>query len=87
MGGLSAVACRLRVYLCYKMIQLIKRKPIIFRVRNTDYEFVKPNYLMPLKKFRLIKAKVKGSTMVWNIEGTTVSYNQIRFLIKSNKKF
>lgn len=61
-------------------LQLIKIKPITFRAKNTDYEFVKPKYLMPINELRLIEAKVKGSTMVWNIEGEQVSYNQIREL-------
>jgi len=59
-------------------LQLIKRKPLIFRVKKTDYEFVKPKYLMPTNDFRLIEAKVKGSTLVWNIQGEQICYNQIR---------
>lgn len=47
-----------------------------------DYEFVKPKYLMPVNELRLIEAKVKGSTIVWNIEGEQVSYNQIKELLK-----
>lgn len=39
---------------------MIKIKPFIFRLKNTDYEFVKPNFLMPVNSFRLIKAKIKG---------------------------
>jgi hypothetical protein len=63
-------------------LQLIKRKPFIFRAKKTDYEFVKPKFLMPVNEFRMIEAKVKGSTMVWNIEGEQVSYNQIKALIQ-----
>jgi hypothetical protein len=61
-------------------LQLIKRKPLIFRVKKTDYEFVRPKYLMPVNELRLIEAKVKGSTLVWNIQGEQISYNQIRKL-------
>ena len=60
---------------------MTKTKPLIFRLKNTDYEFVKPNFLMPVNSLILIKAKVKGSTLVWNIEGETISYNQIKKLI------
>jgi len=63
-------------------LQLIKRKPLIFRVKKIDYEFVKPKYLIPVNELRMIEAKVKGSTMLWNIEGEQVSYNQIKALIQ-----
>lgn len=63
-------------------LQLIKRKPFVFRAKNTDYEFVKPKFLMPVNDFRLIEAKVKGSTMIWNIEGEQISYNQVKTLLK-----
>lgn len=51
---------------------------IIIRVKNKDYQFVKPYYLMPTNELRLIKATVKGSILVWNIEGKQVTYNQIK---------
>lgn len=57
-------------------IQLINNKPITFRVKNKEYEYVKPYYLM--NGLSMIKAVVKGSTMCWNIEGKTISYNQIK---------
>ncbi len=63
-------------------LQLIKIKPFTFRAKNTDYEFVKPKFLMPINELRLIEAKVKGSTMVWNIEGKQISYNQVKALLK-----
>lgn len=63
-------------------LQLIKRKPFVFRAKNTDYEFVKPKFLMPVNELRLIEAKVKSSTMVWNIECEQISYNQIKSLLK-----
>jgi hypothetical protein len=63
-------------------LQLIKNKPVTFRIKNTGYQFVRPKYLMPSDKFKLIEAKVKGSTMVWNIEGETISCNQIKKLIR-----
>lgn len=61
-------------------IQLISNKPIVFRVKNKQYEYVKPYYLM--NGLKMIKAVVKGSTMCWNIEGYTISYNQIRSATK-----
>ena len=51
---------------------------ITIRVKNKEYEFKKPYYLIPVDEFRLIKAKVKGSILVWNIEGEQVTYNQIK---------
>ena len=53
---------------------------ITIRVKNNDYQFVKPYYLMPTSGLRLIKAKVKGSLLVWNIEGEQITYNQIKQL-------
>ena len=64
------------------MIQLVKNYPLTFRVKIREYEFVKPKYLMPVGSLKLIEAKIKGSTMVWNIEGGIVSYNQIKKLLK-----
>jgi hypothetical protein len=61
-------------------IQLISNKPIVFRVKNKEYEYVKPYYL--ITGLNMIKAVVKGSTMCWNIEGDTISYNQIRSATK-----
>lgn len=63
-------------------IQLISIKPIVFRVKNKEYEYVKPYYLMT--GFTIIKAIVKGSTMCWNIEGLSISYNQIRKALEVN---
>ncbi len=51
---------------------------ITIRVKNKEYEFKKPYYLVPVDEFRLIKAKVKGSILVWNIEGKQITYNQIK---------
>lgn len=59
-------------------LQLIDRKKLRFRVNKVEYDFVKPKYLMPLNEFRLIEAKVKGSTMCFNIQGETITYNQIK---------
>lgn len=33
---------------------------------------------MPLADFRMIKARVKGSILVWNIDGQQITYNQIK---------
>ena len=51
-------------------------------IRSKKYQYVKPYYLMEVDNLRLIKAKVKGSILVWNIEGGQVTYNQIKKLIK-----
>lgn len=61
-------------------IQLINKKPIIFRVKNREYEFVKPYYIMPKDSLKLIKGVVKGSTLCWNIGGCVLTYNQIKKL-------
>lgn len=63
-------------------IQLINIKPIIIRVNSIDYKFIKPKYLSPVNQLQLIEAKVKGSCMVWNIQGKQITYNQIKQLIK-----
>lgn len=52
-------------------------------IRGKKYEFKKPYYLIPVDEFRLIKAKVKGSILVWNIEGEQITYKQIKNAIKS----
>ena len=54
---------------------------ITIRIKNKEYEFKKPYYLVPVDEFRLIKAKVKGSILVWNIEGKQITYNQIKSLV------
>lgn len=64
------------------MIQLIDKNKLRFRLNNTEYDFVKPKYLMPVNSLKLIEAKVKGSTMVFNINNTTISYNQIKRCIQ-----
>lgn len=61
-------------------IQLINRKPFIFRVKNREYEFIKPYYLMPKDDLRMIKGVVKGSTLCWNIGVGVLTYNQIKKL-------
>ena len=59
-------------------LQLIDRKKLRFRLDNMEYDFVKPKYLMPTNELKLIEAKVKGSTMIFNINNTTITYNQIK---------
>lgn len=61
-------------------IELINRKPFIFRVKNREYEFIKPYYLMPKDDLRMIKGVVKGSTLCWNLKGTVITYNKIKTL-------
>jgi hypothetical protein len=55
---------------------------ITIRVKNKEYEFKKPYYLMPKDEFKLIKAVVKGSILVWNIKGEQITYNQIKKTLK-----
>ena len=59
-------------------LQLITIKTIIIRVNSIDYKYVKPKYLSPVNQLQLIEAKVKGSCMVWNIQGEQITYNQIK---------
>lgn len=66
-------------------IELIKRKPITIRVKNKYFEFVKPYYLQPVDELQLIKAKVKGSCIVWNVCGEQVTYGQIKNLVTKLK--
>jgi len=63
-------------------MQLINKKPIIFRVNNFEYKFVKPYYLMVKGEFRLIKGVVKGSTLCWNVGGGVVTYWSIKRLLE-----
>lgn len=58
---------------------------IIFRYRKIIYDFVKPNYLIKERSINLIKGKVKGSTLCWNIEGGTLTYLQMVKLVKDYK--
>lgn len=58
-------------------IQIVKYQPIIFRIENDTYQFIKPHSLY--KNFgTLIKSTIKGSTLGWNIEGYFISYNQLK---------
>ena len=58
-------------------MQVIKIQQTKFLINNKVYDFVKPNYLM--QKFGiLIKAKLKGSCLGWHIEGTWISYNDLK---------
>lgn len=52
-----------------------------FTFGGKNYTFVKPYYLM--SGIKLIKATVKGSTVVWNIQGSELSYNQIKRIINN----
>lgn len=62
-------------------VQLIDRKNIIFRVGNSEYQFVKPKFLYKNNNTRL-EAKVKGSTMGWYIENQFFTYNKLKQLLK-----
>lgn len=59
-------------------IQVIEKQPFVFQYEKEQYEFVKPYYLKPKDEFRLIKAKVKGSTMGWQFGNNFISYNEIK---------
>ncbi len=37
---------------------------------------------MPKDEFKLIKAVVKGSILVWDIKGEQITYNQIKKTLK-----
>lgn len=64
-----------------KNLQVIDRKNFVFRVNNSDYQFVKPNFLH--KSFGIVvKGTVKGSTLGWQIEGDFFSYNKMKELFK-----
>lgn len=59
------------------MIQIIKIQHTKFLINNNIYDFVKPNFLM--KDFgKLIKGKLKGSTLGWHVEGQWVSYKNLK---------
>jgi hypothetical protein len=60
------------------MLQIIKYKPLTLRYENIEYNYVKPKYLIKIGSLKLIEAKVKGSTMVWNLGDNQLSYNQIK---------
>ena len=64
------------------MIKLIDKQTLTFGVENNTFQFVKPYYIMPSNEFKLLKATVKGSTIVWNIYGTEISYNQLKKVLK-----
>jgi hypothetical protein len=52
-------------------------------ILDKSYKYVKPYYLMEVGGLKLIKACVKGSSLVWNIAGEQVTYNQIKEQLKS----
>lgn len=67
------------------MLELIKNKPLILRYENIEYEYVKPKYLIKVGSFKLIEAKVKGSTIVWNLGKRQLTYNQIKKIANQSK--
>ena len=66
-------------------LQVISFKPIKFRFRDKVYQFFKPYYLMPENELKLILPVVKGSTLMWNISGTQLSYLQLKQKIHDSK--
>lgn len=58
-------------------IQVIDKKKLIFRVKNIDYRFVKPN-LLYFDFGNFIKGRVKGSTLGWSLNNEFLSYNKLK---------
>lgn len=48
-----------------------------FQIGLAHYAFKKPYYLIDSEN-RYYRAKVKGSTLGWNVNGKFVSYNKIK---------
>ncbi len=59
-------------------IEMIDKQEHIFQIGNRIFRFVKPYYLMPDIDMKLIKGKVKGSTLGWNVCGEWISYNALK---------
>ena len=68
------------------MLQIIKNKPLTLRYENVEYEYVKPKYLIKKGSLKLIEAKVKGSTIIWNLAKKQLSYNQIKNVVENDKR-
>ena len=66
-------------------LQVISFKPIKFRFIDKVYQFFKPYYLMHENELKLILPVVKGSTLMWNISGTQLSYFQLKQKIHDSK--
>ena len=65
------------------MLELIDKQQLIFQIKKSEFKFVKPYYL--LIGWELKKAKVSGSTLIWNIENTKIRYNQIKGIALNSK--
>lgn len=67
-------------------IQVIDKNKHIFRIKNIEYRFVKPN-LLYFDFGNFIEGKVKGSTLGWNLNNEFLSYNQLKKTLvnKQNK--
>lgn len=61
------------------MIEVIDKQRLVFRIKKTEFKFLKPYYLLIGWEFR--KAKVSGSTLIWNIENTKITYNQLKKIL------
>jgi hypothetical protein len=59
-------------------IQIIQKQPLIFQCEFGEFEFCKPYYLIPTDEFKMIKAKVKGSTLGWGFRNEFLSINQLK---------
>lgn len=66
------------------MLELINKQALTFRIKNIEFDYIKPKYVMLKSEIILRKATVKGSTIVWNIKGSQVSYNQLKSLLNNN---
>lgn len=62
-------------------IQIIEKQPIIVRIQNKYFEFVKPYFMLNIDNFEIHKTVLKGSQLAWNISGVQLTYNKLKTLI------
>ena len=65
------------------MIEVVDKKRFIFRVKNIEYRFVKPN-LLYFDFGNFIEGKVKGSTLGWHLSNDFLSYNKLKKAINES---
>lgn len=58
----------------------------MLRIGSIEYKFVKPYYLFDYKQLKLIKPKIRSSTLTWNISGKIITYNQLKKLLYEHTK-
>ena len=64
-------------------IQIIDKKKLIFRIKNIEYRFVKPN-LLYFDFGNFIEGRVKQSTLGWYLNNEFFSYNKLKNMITDN---